>query len=176
MALEGWSAERLDAAASLWKKERRELTARFSGTSMQPVIPPGTEVRVRCGAEVREGDVAVCQEGNRILVHRVIAVSRGSGWILTRGDATAVPDLPVRTSSVLGRVIGLVTAQGERDLPEPPDTLARRLALRACSSLLGTAPPAGRFLVRSLWFLRKWLLVVPPIAARRIRDRFSPPG
>jgi hypothetical protein len=174
MALEGWSAERLDAAAGLWKKERRELTARFSGTSMQPVIPPGTEVRVRCGADVREGDVAVCQEGTRVLVHRVIAVSRKNGWILTRGDATAVPDLPVRLSSVLGRITGLVTEHGDRDLPEAPDTPARRLARRACSFLLRAAPPAGRLLVRSLWFLRKWLLVAPSVAVRRLRKRFSP--
>lgn len=173
MALQGWNGERLDAAARFWKKEQRILTARFSGVSMEPTIAPGAEVRVHCGAQVQEGDVAVCQEGARVLVHRVIAVSRERGWVLTRGDATALPDLPVPVSSVLGRITALVTQEGDRDLPPAPDSAARRAARRACESLLRLTPPAGRFLVRFLWFLRKWLFVAPVVAARRLRDRFA---
>ena len=176
MALDGWSGERLDAAAQLWKKERRILTARFSGVSMQPTIAPGAEVRVHCGAQVREGDVAVCQEGMRVLVHRVIATSFRDGWILTRGDATAVPDFPLPASSVLGRVMGLVAQDSDRDLPAGPDSFARRLILRSCELLFRAAPPAGRVLVRALWFLRKWLLVAPEVVAHRLRDRLAATG
>src|SRR5215472_3280619 len=176
MALEGWDGERLDAAASLWKKEGRILTACFSGISMEPTIAPGDTVRIHCGEPVRVGDVAVCQEGTRVLVHRVIAASPERGWILTRGDATAVPDLPIPTSSVLGRVAGLVTRDGDRDLPEAPDSPARRLALRTCAFWLRSAPPAGRLLVRGLWFLRKWLFVAPVVAVRRLRGRFTAEG
>ena len=175
MALEGWTAERLDGAGRIWKKEGRELTARFSGTSMHPTIPDGAEVRVLCGEEVRAGDVVVCQEGRRILVHRAVAIL-GSGWVLTRGDATAVPDLPVPASSVLGRITGLVTREGDLAVPKAPDTAARRWTLRACGSLLLAAPPAGRNLVRALWILRKWFVLAPRAAARRLRPGIGAPG
>lgn len=175
MALEGWTAERLEAVGRIWKKERRTLTARFSGTSMHPTIPTGFEVRVACGGPVQAGDVVVCQEGRRILVHRAVAVLR-SGWILTRGDATAVPDLPVSTSSVLGRITGLVTAEGDLAVPEAPDTAVRRWTLLACRSLLAVAPPAGRLLVRALWTLRKWFVLAPRAAARRLRPGVGAPG
>lgn len=123
---------------------------------------------------MRAGDVVVCQEGRRILVHRAVAVL-GSGWVLTRGDATAVPDLPVPVSSVLGRITGLVTREGDLAVPQAPDTAARRWTLHACRSLLCAAPPVGRLLVRALWSLRKWLVLAPRAAARRLRPGIPAP-
>lgn len=142
---------------------------------MRPAIPEGAEVRIRCGVPVRAGDVVVCQEGRRILVHRVVAELR-SGWVLTRGDATAVPDLPVPVSSVLGRITGLVAREGDLAVPDPPDTPVRRWTARVCGSLLRVAPPAGRLLVRSLWTLRKWFVLLPRAAARRLRGKVRAPG
>ena len=176
MALEGWSAERLDAAARLWKRDRKVFTARFAGTSMRPTIGPGEEVRVRCGVGIRPGDVAVCQQGRRILVHRVLFLSRRADWVLTRGDATCVPDLPIPVDSVLGTISGLVADDGEHDLPPAPDSWTRRAIGRLSEVAFNRTPAIGRFFVRSLWFLRKWLFVIPGVAVRRLRGRGGAPG
>ena len=173
-ALEGWSGERLDAAARLWKLEKRVFAARFAGESMRPTIAPGQEVRVRCGVPAAAGDVAVCQQGERLLVHRVLHVSSDGGWLLTRGDATCVPDLPVAAADVLGTVSGLVEGAGDRPLAEAPDSALRRAVATLSVAGFRTAPGATRSFVRGLWLLRKWLVVVPRVAARRVLRQPAP--
>jgi len=173
-ALEGWSGERLDAAARLWKVEKRVFTARFAGESMRPTIAAGQEVRVRCGVPAEAGDVAVCQQGERLLVHRVLHVSPDGGWLLTRGDATCVPDLPVDAASVLGTVSALVEGDGDRPLGRAPASALRRTLATLSVAGFRTAPAAARLFVRGLWLLRKWLVVVPRVAASRLLGRPSP--
>jgi hypothetical protein len=173
-ALEGWSGERLDAAARLWKLERRVFTAKFAGESMRPTFAPGQEIRVRCGVSAAAGDVAVCQQRERILVHRVLHVSADSNWMLTRGDSTCVPDLPVRAASVLGTVSGLVLRDGDRPLGPSPDSALRRVVARLSVAGFRSAPAAARIFVQGLWLLRKWLVVMPRVSARRLLGRPAP--
>ncbi|HEX8151869.1 MAG TPA: hypothetical protein VF698_02030, partial [Thermoanaerobaculia bacterium] len=42
----------------------------------------------------------------QVVVHRVVAAH---GWIVTRGDANRLVDLPIGDSAVMGRVIAPVT-------------------------------------------------------------------
>src|SRR6185503_13087139 len=87
--------EGLAAVASLWRKTGRELRARFGGASMQPALPPGTEVLLRCGETGGPGDVIAFLAGGHLLVHRVVARAADGGWTLTRGDARVLPDVPI---------------------------------------------------------------------------------
>jgi hypothetical protein len=100
--LESLSAAELAAIASLWRRERRELVTSFTGTSMLPAIAPGQQVVIDCGAEPAVGDVAVFRYDNQIGVHRVVA--RSGSWLLTWGDANALPDEPVEPVQIIGVV------------------------------------------------------------------------
>jgi hypothetical protein len=52
--IEGLSGAQLQAIAGFWKKERREIRARFGGWSMEPTLPSGSELLLRCGDRHRE--------------------------------------------------------------------------------------------------------------------------
>lgn len=167
--LEGLEGERLAAVADIWRRDRRLLSARFGGSSMLPAISPGAELTVACGDPVVVGDVAVLIVDGRVVVHRVGAVFQAQGRILTRGDATALPDLPVPLSSVVGRVAGLRAAGASGPVPPAPESAWRRAVLSVCLWLLSRWPAAGRAFVGGLWILRRWLVAYPAAAWRRLR-------
>ena len=168
MSLEWLGPERMGAAASLWKRERRRLAARFTGGSMSPGIPSGSELIVACGESGENGDVVVVLLGSQVRVHRLVASGRDGRWILTRGDATCVPDPPARADAVLGRVVAL----GGNPLPRAAvDTWVRRAVLVVCRGLLRISPGACDRLLRSVWLLRRWLVVVPAAGLRRLVPR-----
>lgn len=116
--LDRLSAAEIDGIATLWKRERRELTTSFSGSSMLPAIAPGQVVLVECGVEPAVGDVVVFRYNNQVGVHRVVA--RSATWLLTWGDANPLPDDPIAATLVIGTV---------RKVPPGPRSLRRRLLL-----------------------------------------------
>ena len=72
---------------------------------MEPTIPSGAEVRLRCGATAAVGDVVAFIRDDHIVLHRVEALSPSGRWVLTRGDACVFPDpLITDLSLILGRV------------------------------------------------------------------------
>ncbi len=160
--------ERVLAAAEIWRRGGRQVDARFGGTSMLPTIGPGEPVRVACGVPVATGDVAVLLEAGRVLVHRVVACEARRGWILTRGDACLLPDLPAPMEKVLGRLCGVEKDGLLAAIGPPPDSAARRAVLAVCVGFLRVSPPAGRALLRALWFLRRWLFAVPAAVWRTL--------
>ena len=117
-SLESLSSAEIDGVATLWKRERREFTTSFSGTSMLPAIAPGQPVTVRCGMEPMVGDVAVFRYDNQVGVHRVVA--RTTAWLLTWGDNNPLPDEPIVPDLVIGVI---------RDVAPGPKSLRRRLLL-----------------------------------------------
>jgi hypothetical protein len=89
-----------------------ELVATIDGVSMTPTIAPGTRVRLRWadGHALRSGDVVAFEYDGRLLAHRIVHTGRTRAsrhYLLTRGDAMLLHDVPVK----LNRVIGIVTAQ-----------------------------------------------------------------
>ena len=89
-----------------------ELVATVDGVSMTPTIAPGTRVRLRWagGHTLRSGDVVAFECNGRLLAHRIVHVGRtraSHDYLLTRGDAMLLHDVPVK----LKCVIGIVTAQ-----------------------------------------------------------------
>jgi hypothetical protein len=164
--------EGLAAVASLWRKTGRELRARFGGSSMEPAVPPGTEVVLRCGETGGPGDVIAFLSDGRLLVHRVVARARDGAWTLTRGDARVLPDVPiVDAHAVVGRIAGIWRAGSLVEVPAPPDSLRRRWLLAGASALLRASPRAGAAALASLHASGRWarslaLILRRPRAAR----------
>lgn len=144
-AIESLSAEEIEAVATHWRRERRLLTTSFDGASMLPAIAPGHPVIVECGIEPAIGDVAVFEFQTRIGVHRV--AGRGADWVLTWGDANALPDQPIAPGRVIGRV---------RNVPAMQRSFRR-------TALLQLVVPAGISMaqltrrIKTLYRLRGWI-------------------
>jgi hypothetical protein len=174
---EGLSGIQLEAIATIWKRERRELAARFGGSSMEPTIPPGAEVLLQCGVLPAPGEIAAFILGDRIMVHRVVTRSPVRGpWLLTRGDASAIPDPPIAETAVIGTVVRV--RRGDRFVKpaSPPTSFGRRLALTLCLLGLRVRRPAGERLIELLWVLRRWLVLAPRAAAGQIRSALARHG
>jgi hypothetical protein len=135
---------------------------------MLPTIPPGSELEVAFGEPVAAGDVAVLIDGGRVVVHRVVAIFPAGGVLVTRGDATAVPDLPAPLSSVMGRVTGVVGPSGLRAVAPAPASASRRAILGITLRWLERFPAGGRAWVRCLWVLRRWIVSYPTAVRRRL--------
>ncbi len=84
---------------------------------MVPALWPGESIVVRRldGEEVESGDVVVFAREHRFVVHRVTGRSPAApdAVLLTQGDATAHPDLPVHVADVLGVVVAVRRMHGE---------------------------------------------------------------
>jgi len=155
------------AIASLWKRTGRELVARFGGSSMQPTIPPETEVLLRCGEDAAPGDVVAFLAHDQVILHRVEAT--GTGWILTRGDGQIIPDAPiVDRDAVLGRVVQIRGGPRWSDPPEAPHSWWRQVVLRLCVGSLRVSPSAGAAFVGLLLAGRRWTSAIPRAIGRRL--------
>lgn len=75
--------------------------------SMEPTIRVGDVVVVQRGTPYGVGDVIMwCSSPFYCVVHRVIEL--GSTYVITKGDANPVPDLPISLSSVVGKVVAVI--------------------------------------------------------------------
>ena len=111
------------------------------GSSMGRAIPDGARVHVVAAARPRRGEVwAMCDDGGRVIVHRVLGLVDGQWWF--RGDANSSPDLPVELDRLIGRVDEVEVAGRLRLL----GTLDRLIASRGSTSSgrsNGWARPSG---------------------------------
>jgi hypothetical protein len=97
---------------------------RVTGKSMNPIIRHGDRVLITPSRGApRRGAVVLLDAGGTPLLHRV--VSRGAGWVITRGDNRKLNDEPHPITSILGRAI--VVRRGEQAICLAP-TLAFGLA------------------------------------------------
>ena len=164
-------ADQLAAVSELWGRTGRELLVRFTGSSMAPAVASDTEVRLACGSGGAVGDVVAVRTGGAVIVHRVVARSATGGWILTRGDARLLPDVPASADAVIGRVSGRRGPRGFEDVPGTEPSLAQRAALAPLVTLLRVSPRAGTAVIAALVGLRRRLLA--GVGALR---RASPPA
>jgi hypothetical protein len=139
---------------------------------MEPTIPPGAEVLLHCGVLPEPGDIAVFTFGNRVIVHRVVARSPTRAWVLTRGDASAIPDPPLCETALIGSVVRVWHDGRSREPGAPPDSLGRRLALAICLLGLRSKPSMAPHLIALLWSLRRWFVLAPCALARAVRSLF----
>jgi hypothetical protein len=163
--------EALAAVASLWRKTGRELRARFGGSSMEPALPPGTEVVLRCGDAGATGDVVAFLADGRLVLHRVVARAADGAWTLTRGDARVLPDLPIRDpDAIVGRVTGVFRAGALEDVPPPRDSAPRRWVLRVLTAVVQASPGAGTAALRSLHTGSRFARTLPRLLGVRPRS------
>ena len=86
-----------------------ELVATIDGFSMSPGLISGTRVRLRPvdPHALRLNDVIAFQSNGRLIAHRIVHLGRSAasrGYLLTRGDAMLLNDVPVSFASVVGVV------------------------------------------------------------------------
>jgi hypothetical protein len=137
---------------------------------MEPAVPAGTEVVLRCGETGGPGDVIAFLSGGRLLVHRVVARAPDGAWMLSRGDARLLPDVPiVDAEAVVGRIAGLWRAGAVVSVPGPPDSLPRRWVLGLASGMLRASPRAGVAALASLHAAGRWARTLALAAGRRDR-------
>jgi hypothetical protein len=93
---------------------RRGHSVRFraKGRSMHPAIREGEAITVAPvqPAEIRRGDVILCDTGRGVIAHRVARVVRdaaGTPRFFTQGDASLSPDEPAEASAVMGRIVAV---------------------------------------------------------------------
>jgi uncharacterized repeat protein (TIGR01451 family) len=111
---------------------------RVHGESMRPNLGDGDAVVVTPAAvsELQAGDLALIQNADGLLLHRVCSVNASSGALRTSSDTAFAPDLPA--SQLFGKVV--VRHRGPRaevmtrfrtSFLDPVRILARRLRLAA---------------------------------------------
>ena len=99
-----------EVAAMLLLESGRTVETTISGDSMEPSIPRGARVRIRCDKDLqldRGTVVAFRGVAGRLTAHRIVWGSRwGSArhLIVTQGDSNLLCDNPVARDDVLGTV------------------------------------------------------------------------
>jgi hypothetical protein len=162
--------------AAIWRRQQREVTARFRGVSMEPSIPSGSELRLRCGGPLAVDDVLAFVARDQLVVHRVVGLADGGEWILTCGDACRIPDPVLRDPETLvGRVVALRRGAAFVEVPGPPRTLGRRCWQGLCVTALRLDPRLGAGLVLALVLVRRWGFNAPRVLAARLLARLGRP-
>lgn len=122
---------------ALEMKLRRDRHAELVcfGTSMMPLVWPGTLVRLEPAAPeaLRPGDLVLYGRRGQVVLHRV--VGRQGASLLVRGDALEVVDR-VPTAAILGRARGAVLFRWQLG-PDSP-----------LGAAVGTVAPAAGWLYR----------------------------
>jgi hypothetical protein len=140
--MEPVTAETVRAAGALWKQSGRTITAAFGGASMEPSIRAGQPVTIRCGFDIAKGDVVLFFHCDRMIVHRVVALS--ATHVLTAGDAHVLPDpFVAERAAIVGRV---------EDVPPPRLRLAARAARLLSAAAFAVAPSLTLRVLRSLQY------------------------
>ncbi len=133
------------AVAENLRAPDRWFESTLTGMSMGAGLGPGSRIRVALvhRARYEAGEVVAYQAGNQVIVHRVVHRGRAAaalGHLITRGDATLVPDPPVAHGRILGPVTGVWRAGGWMPLGGPPRRALR--ARLACALLSAVASGA----------------------------------
>jgi len=122
------------------------LVLSAAGTSMVPAIWPGDALVVErtTSSKVALGDIVLFSNPHRFVAHRVIEENgdAGTGRVLTRGDAMATADAPIRPGEILGKV-SCIVRNGK--CFEPKKSLRR--SERALATLLRRSETAARVIV-----------------------------
>ncbi len=85
------------------------ISAVLSG-SMEPEFSTDDLVIVQSSDDYKIGDVVVYQDGNILVMHRIIAIDNDS--ITTKGDANDLEDTPIKKETIKGKVIAQIPKAG----------------------------------------------------------------
>ena len=173
---------RIVALASILRAPNRSIESTVEGMSMGQGLPPGSRIRIELIERARydTGEVVAYLFDGQVIVHRVVHRGRigvAAGHVLTRGDATLVPDPPVGRDRILGPVKGVWREGRWMELSGPP---RRSLRARAASSLLLIAAMGALYLspratASMLIVLNRAARVLRVALARRFRPHTPVP-
>ena len=111
------------------------IRLRVFGSSMLPAIWPGDLIVAdrRPLDQLRAGDVVVIKRGERVFVHRVIAVPGRGQELFTRGDCLPYPDPATAAGQILGTVVR-IRRGGQEWTPSRRLSFHERLLARLLSA------------------------------------------
>jgi signal peptidase I len=114
-----FAPENLKTALELWSQAEGDHSLPVVGGSMLPLLQEGDWVRVIPAQAAQVGQIVVFQQSGGLLIHRVIHVKvdqNGNKVLFTKGDRVRLPDLPLKPSEMLGRVVAIRRGQKELNL------------------------------------------------------------
>lgn len=155
--------------ANLLVKAGSAVEVEIEGASMEPAVPEGSTVRVRCGGTDSVAPpqvIAFLAGGRRMTIHRVVA--RRGPYLLTRGDANLLCDPPLGLGDVLGRVEGRLVRSEWREIPERRTPVRLRGAISALNTRLMTFA-LGRHIRAAQALALLQLALIAPVALFRHR-------
>jgi hypothetical protein len=158
----------LDTALELWGAGGETTICTLEGNCMAPLLQEGDRLTIRHGAErIHRGSIAVFRSSEGILVNRVLSCE-GSGKprrFTLKADRSSRFRRGVPVEDILGRVVGVRSARGFRDLEARPERwLGRYLALRSYVAGRAASPDSLR------WRCVRWLIT---LRARLLPTRWS---
>jgi hypothetical protein len=109
--------DRILAVAAQFQKEGRVIQSRVVGPSMGSCLPDGAPILIapRQREDCEAGTIIAFVGNRKVIVHRVVFCGRrgrARGILVTRGDASRLPDPPIEIGSVLGEVIAVQSEAG----------------------------------------------------------------
>ena len=156
----------------------RSLESTVKGVSMGPGLGPGSRIRIALAHRARyeAGEVVAYVAGSQVVVHRVVHRGRAAaaqGYLITRGDATLVPDPPIEHALILGPVTGVWRAGDWVPLDGQPRRSPRARVARALSlaAAVGGLYLSPRTTAKALTRLHR---VVGGLRATLVRGRRRP--
>ena len=78
--------------------------------SMEPALSVDDLVIVAEQSEYNEGDIVVYQDGNSLVIHRIIAINGDT--VITQGDANNTSDEPITLSAIKGKAVASIPFVG----------------------------------------------------------------
>ncbi len=139
--------EEIRSLARLLKQSAACIESEIRGGSMGDTLPSGTRVNIHCGEQLtlEPGQIIAFLGGARLIAHRLCGRGRHAsvrGFLLTRGDATALCDAPVHVDTVLGIVTARRNDGVWQDVPSAPAASSLASTMRGLANLLLDVHPA----------------------------------
>lgn len=78
--------------------------------SMEPALSVDDLVIVREQSRYNQNDIVVYQDGNSLIIHRIISIDGDEA--VTKGDANNVADDPIKVSDIKGKAISHIPVAG----------------------------------------------------------------
>lgn len=124
------NARQFDAAGREVAAGRSVIEIPIHGGSMMPTLRDGDVAQVVLDdqAVYAPGDVIVFRQAGAMIAHRIVRgplTSAGRRFVIARGDARLMPDLPVSFAEIVGRVTGIAGS----DAALGPSPMQKRHAL-----------------------------------------------
>jgi signal peptidase I len=160
-------ADSVGAVLSLCEQAGIELIATVDGNSMTPNLSSGSRVRLRPvdPASLRVGDVIAFVHNRRLIAHRIVGLGRTRAsrpYVLTRGDARPLIDVPVHRESIVGVVSAAQRSDADWAASQPAALRRSKLLFAAMFAslsgrLLDFSPRGAAHFIRFAW--RGWALM-----------------